>query len=132
MTHVTSYIGTRPYQVIHDNGHLTWLADEPTDVGGGDTGPAPFELLLSSLGACTSITLKMYAARKGWALTEAEVTLTLASAPGESPGSIITRRIALHGELDDTQRARLLQIANACPVHKLLSQPISIESSLAD
>lgn len=128
MTRITSHIGATPYQVTHDNGRLTWLGDEPADAGGGDTGPAPFELLLSSLGACTSITLKMYAARKGWALTDVDVTLMLDSGDGSTT---ITRSIALHGELDETQRARLLQIANACPVHKLLSHPVSIESSLA-
>jgi len=128
MTRITSHIGATPYQVTHRNDRFDWLADEPTEEGGGDTGPAPFELLLSSLGACTSITLKMYAARKGWALTEVDVSLTLAS---DDIGSTIERRITLHGELDDAQRARLLQIANACPVHKLLNRPIKVDSSLA-
>jgi putative redox protein len=129
VTRITSHIAATPYQVTHSDGRHQWLADEPADVGGGDSGPAPYDLLLSSLGACTSITLKMYAARKGWALQEVEVKLALET--GDA-GSTITRQIALVGELDDSQRERLLQIANACPVHKLLTRPIAIESRLAD
>jgi len=128
MTRITSHIGATPYLVTHQAGRNTWLADEPEDVGGGDTAPAPYELLLSSLGACTSITLKMYAARKGWPLTEVDVTLTLETT---ETGSQIDRQIVLHGELSDEQRERLLQVANACPVHKLLSRPIAISTGLA-
>lgn len=127
MTQTTSHIGATPYRVTHQAGPHTWFADEPQDAGGGGTAPGPFELLLSSLGACTSITLKMYAARKGWPLTEVDVKLSLATADS---GSTIERRIVLHGELSDEQRARLLQIANACPVHKLLSRPIAIDTGL--
>jgi len=128
MTRITSHIGTTPYLVTHRAGRHTWQADEPADLGGGDAAPAPYELLLSSLGACTSITLKMYAARKGWPLAEVDVTLTLELTES---GSRIDRQIVLHGELSDEQRQRLLQVANACPVHKLLSRPIEIGTSLA-
>lgn len=127
MTRITSHIGATPYLVTHSAGHNTWHADEPVDAGGGDTAPTPSELLLSSLGACTSITLKMYAARKGWPLADVDVTLTLETT---ETGSRIDRRIALHGELSDEQRERLLQVANACPVHKLLSRPIAIDTGL--
>jgi putative redox protein len=127
MTDVTSQIGATPYLVTHRAGAHTWLADEPLAEGGGDLGPAPFELLLSSLGTCTAITLKMYAQRKGWPLTDVQVKLNFEKT---ETGSLIARHIVLHGELDDAQRERLLQIANACPVHKALSQPIVIRSDL--
>ena len=125
---VTAHIGSTNYQVHFDDGKHTWLADEPESLGGGDRGPTPVSLLLSSLGACTSVTLKMYAQRKGWPLDEVHVTLNIET--GEE-GSTIDRKITLHGGLSDQQRERLLQIANACPVHKILTHSITIRSALA-
>jgi len=128
MTQITSQIGAVPYLVTHRGGHNVWHADEPEAEGGGDTGPAPFELLLSALGACTAITLKMYAQRKGWPLEDVDVKLSLERT---STASAIDRQIVLHGELSAEQRERLLQIANACPVHKTLTHPIAITTGLA-
>src|SRR5687767_15719199 len=121
--------GAAPYSVTLDDdlGHA-WLGDEPADKGGGNTGPDPTRLLLSSLGACTVITLQMYAARKHWPLTGVEVELQFNPAGKPSSGTDITRRIDLQGELSDEQRARLLQVANACPIHNVLVGEVRIET----
>jgi putative redox protein len=124
---VSASIDAKDFQVVLSDGQHQWLGDEPSNLGGADTGPSPHSLLLSSLGACTSITLKMYAKHKTWPLEAVHVTLTLESTP---EGTVIDRQIQLTGELDTTQRERLLQIANACPVHKVLTGSIEIRSGL--
>jgi putative redox protein len=124
---VTAHIGSTNFQVLLDDGNHTWIADEPESHGGGNRGPDPVSLLMSSLGACTSITLKMYAQRKGWALADVRVAISIETG---DEGSTIDRRIVLEGDLSDEQRERLLQIANACPVHKILTNSISIRTGL--
>jgi len=113
-----------------DLGHA-WTADEPLEVGGGNTAPTPDRLILASLAACTAITLKMVAARRHWPLTGIEVELQLNPAGKPEAGNDIVRRIAMHGELDVEQQAQLLKIANACPMHKLLTGEVRIHSELA-
>jgi uncharacterized OsmC-like protein/pimeloyl-ACP methyl ester carboxylesterase len=116
-----------------------WAADEPRTSGGTDTAPDPYQLLLSALGACTSMTVRMYAQRKGWDLRRAVVTLThdrLHAADcvtcTTTSGKLdrIVREIHLDGDLDDAQRARLLDIADRCPVHRTLLSEIVIETDL--
>lgn len=130
---VTAINGAIPYVVtLEDHEGHRWLADEPLHAGGGNQGPSPTELLLSSLGACTAITVRMYATRQGWPLTGVEVGLVFN--PEGTPaggGNDIRRRITLSGDLTHEQRERLLDVANKCPIHRVLTGTIRIESSLA-
>jgi len=104
-----------------------WLADEPAALGGADEGPAPMEVVLAGLGACTSMTLRMYAKRKEWPLEKVTVDLRhekgKAGADKKIVGETIHRSIKLQGDLTAEQRERLLDIANKCPVHRTLSNP---------
>ena len=118
-----------------------WIADEPKAVGGADEGPTPYDMLLAGLGACTSMTLRMYADRKQLPLRSVSVTLThhrdySSDCVGceETPKriDIIERTIHLDGDLTEAQRARMLQIADKCPVHRTLHGPISVVSRLAE
>ena len=128
---VRAFAGTTPYSVslTDDLGH-EWLADEPLDEGGGNVGPSPKLLLLSSLGACTAITLQMYATRKKWPLESIEIELQLNPEGDAATGNDIVRKIKLKGDLSAEQQERLLQIANVCPVHKILTGEVRIASSL--
>lgn len=116
------WAGGKFAQHIKIGGHQL-RADELPDAGGDDTGPAPHELLLAALGACTSMTLKVYAERKGWPLRNVHVTVSGGSADG---GFAITRQIRIDGDLDAEQRRRLIEIADKCPVHKTLMGEIAI------
>ena len=128
---VTAVLGDAPYVVKLSDGTHEWLGDEPLESGGGNRGPTPHQLVLSGLGACTAITLRMYAARKAWAL--AGVTVELQLNPDGVPsggGAEIRRRITLRGELTAEQRERLMQVADACPVARTLEGEIHTTTSL--
>jgi putative redox protein len=130
---VHAHSGDAPYRVEFDDelGHA-WLSDMSTEQGGANDGPTPEHLLLSSLGACTAITLRMYAARKQWPLEAVDVELQFNPDGKPATGTELRRRIVLRGPLDDSQRERLLQIANACPIHKALTGDVRIASALVD
>ncbi|MEM6725278.1 MAG: bifunctional alpha/beta hydrolase/OsmC family protein [Bacteroidota bacterium] len=115
-------------------------ADEPSSVGGDDFGPDPYSLLLSSLGACTSMTMQMYARRKKWDLQEVEVHLNHSKDyvedcnNAEDPKKkidIIERVIHMTGDLDESQKERLMEIADRCPVHKTLHGTVAVKTSRA-
>jgi putative redox protein len=125
---ISATSGNTPYQVLLNDGLHQWLADEPASLGGGDNGPNPISLVLSGLGACTAITLCMYAKRKAWPLEGVHITLSLSAVNTGETSNQITRHISFKGPLDDEMRSRLLQVAAACPVHKLLSNPIQIHT----
>jgi putative redox protein len=114
-------------------GSHSWTVDIPKEKGGEETGPDPHELLLGSLGACTSITLQMYAKKKGWELTGVSVNLVEeeAEAPnGTGKLTKITRDISVEGNLTAEQVETLKGIADKCPIHKLLSGPKQIDTQI--
>jgi putative redox protein len=113
-------------------------ADESVDMGGSDAGASPHELLLAALGVCASITVRMYAERKQWLLDGLHIELayaeTLSSATGSGDlgkAEGIEMNISFWGYLSDEQRAKLLQVANKCPVHQILTSSIPIRAQLA-
>lgn len=124
---VSATIGKEHYrtELVASNHRL--IADESEEVNGTNLGPAPGEYLMMALASCTAITLRMYADRKKFLLDKVRVEIGLERV---DTTTIFTRHIYLEGDLDETQRERLLQIANACPVHKTLTNPIEIKTQL--
>jgi putative redox protein len=115
------------------------VADEPVKDGGGNEGPSPYEYLLAALGACTGMTLRVYARSKGWPLEDVVVRLSHKKVHSEDCRECvekdrqidsIERELELHGELNDAQRQRLLEIAGRCPVHRTLTEEVRIGTVL--
>ena len=126
---------TRAFTTVVTAGDHTLIVDEPISVGCDDLGPGPYEYLLASLGAFTAMTIRMYARRKGWPVEGVTIALSHDRVHEqdfqdcEQPSAKIdriTRRIELHVPLDEGQRARLLEIAGKCPVHRTLSGVVRV------
>lgn len=136
---VVTSTGNGKFQHVVRSGRHTMLADEPLSVGGADTGPNPYEQLLGALGSCTAMTIRMYAGRKGWPLSGVEVALTHRKVDAahcqdciSETGKVdeIERTIRLSDRLDETQRTRLLEIADKCPIHRTLEGEVKVRSQL--
>ena len=127
MAAATARIGDVRYVTQITTGRHELTADEPPRNGGADVGPAPFDLLLASLGACTAMTLKMYAEHKAWPLESLEVRLHY---HGSETPPRIERVVVPAGPLDDAQRARLADIAERTPVTLAIKGGVPIQTSL--
>ena len=128
MAKVIAHIKEVPFQIEikSPTGNII-IADEPVEKGGKDTGFSPKELLTASLSACTSATLRMYIDKKGWDIPEIKVETELIEMEGKT---LFVRKLEFIGTIDEDQKKRLVLVANACPVHKILSGTIEIETEL--
>ncbi|MBL1280398.1 MAG: OsmC family protein [Fluviicola sp.] len=113
------------YTVDNSTRELSWISDEPIEVGGANLGPKPTELLLSALASCKIITVKMYAERKGWSIDDMSVELTFAESDGDK--TLIEKRITFEGDLDEKQITRLIDISGRCPVAKMLKDSLEFK-----
>lgn len=130
MAKISSSIKNEKYRIeIKSPTDNVIIADEPVDKGGKDSGFSPKELLAAALAACTSATVRMFADRKEWLLDEVKIDIELERDDAANK-TVINRKIQFIGKLDEEQRKRLLAVANACPVHKILSNPIEINTSI--
>ncbi len=128
------------YRVRITNGRHEWRADEPTDLGGTDLGPNPYELLLGALASCTSITLSMYAARKGMQLESISVQYEFdrvhaddcETCDDDATGFVerVSSQIFVEGDFTEEERERLAQIARRCPVHTTLDNGVHFEEEV--
>lgn len=123
-----AYISQSQYQTVITSGKHAIIADEPEDKEGSDTGMSPNELLLASLSSCTAITLQMYINRKMWVVEAITINLQLFVTDN---GTLIKTDITFKGDLTEEQKKRLEHIANICPVHKILTGNINIETVIA-
>lgn len=118
-------------QILVTAGPIRFAADLGPVDGGLDIGPNPHDLVAAGLAACTTQTLRLYAKRKAWPLGAVRVEVTWRRDPAAVPADLFERTITLGGDLDDVQRARLMEIAEACPVHKMLVAGSRVVTSMA-
>jgi putative redox protein len=127
MAELRARIDEADYAVALTAGHHSWIADESQRLGGQDAGPAPYDLLLAGLGACTAITLRMYAKRKQWTVRSVVVDLRFVR---EGQDARIERDISIDGDVTDEQRARMLEIAEKTPVTLTIKGGTPIQTQL--
>ena len=130
MRKITATIGKDKYITkINTNTKHELIADEPEEQGGLNKGPKPGEYLATALGACTCITMRMYADRKEWDVSSIIVTV-IYERDSETRSSSFTKEVKIEGNIDEEQTKRILQIGDRCPIHFTLSNPITIETKL--
>jgi len=125
---VTATIGRDHYKTVLETEINSFVADETVSNGGKSEGFTPHELMSAALASCTTITLRMYADRKKWMLEEVNASVSFVKESGSE--TTLACEIELKGNLSEEQRSRLLEIANLCPVHKILSNPIQLNTRL--
>lgn len=128
MAQATASIGTTNYETSITTGHHRLKADEGSDLGGKDAGPAPYDILVSALGACTVITLRMYAERKQWPVEAVHADVHFVR---EGDNQRIDRRLRIEGNVDQEQKKRMAEIAERTPVTLTLKRGLEIRTTLA-
>jgi putative redox protein len=128
-TTIIAETGLGKYQVEARVGDAAFLIDEPVAAGGLGSGPNPYNLLSAALGACTTMTIRLYANRKAWPLGEVRVAVRHSRADLNAR-DVFAMDIALDGDLDEAQRARLMEIAERCPVHLTLARGSEVRAAL--
>ena len=135
--HVKVTLKADDYETELYDGRHTVIGDEPVDLGGGDKGPAPYELLLMSLGSCSVITMKMYAKRKELQIDHIEMELIHSKEDRTSETGatikkdVIHKKVTIKGDLTEAQRERMLQISAMCPVHRTIESAVEIRTEFA-
>jgi putative redox protein len=126
---IVAETGLGKYQVEARVGDAAFLVDEPIEAGGLGSGPNPYNLISAAVGACTTMTIRLYANRKGWPLTRVRTAVRHTRASLQTK-DVFDLDIALEGTLDDAQRARLMEIAERCPVHLTLARGSDVRANL--
>lgn len=128
---ISSIIHEQSFKTVIRSERHEWIADEPTSLGGKDSGPSPFDYLLSSLGSCIAITLRMYAERKGLSVRSIRVDLSMDSRRENGKAvTTIYKNIDIDGDLTPEQHDRMLEIAEKCPIHAMLTGDIKVEQDI--
>jgi putative redox protein len=131
MATITARIERSPYETHLSTSSQVIVVDEPHEAGGQDRGMRPGELLAGSLASCTVITLRMYADRKGWPVESIVAHVSYTYDP-VGKRSLFSMKLNLNGDLSQEQRVRLLELADRCPIHRALGDPIDFETTLVD